>query len=102
MGDVIQVIAEHAFSASPYPLIIALEVQCCLAQQQARAALTLTPNPSPKQNPDTNPNPNPNPNPSFSPNPNPNPSPNPSRPSQRCFSRASATRSTYRTRRRAP
>jgi len=39
MSDVIQVIAEHAFSASPYPLIISLEVHCSLAQQQTLATL---------------------------------------------------------------
>lgn len=32
-------IAEHAFSASPYPLIISLEVHCSLAQQQSLATL---------------------------------------------------------------
>ena len=55
MSDVIQVIAEHAFSASPYPLIISLEVHCSLAQQQTLATLlqqgspprTIQPRPQP-------------------------------------------------------
>ena len=56
MSDVIQVIAEHAFSASPYPLIISLEVHCSLAQQQSLAALLQQGSPSSTSNPDPSPN----------------------------------------------
>ncbi|KAL1924109.1 uncharacterized protein VTP21DRAFT_7144 [Calcarisporiella thermophila] len=37
--DALEAIAQHAFVASPYPLILSLEVHCCLEQQETMAAL---------------------------------------------------------------
>ena len=34
-----QTIAEHAFTASPYPLVLSIEMHCSLPQQQTLAAM---------------------------------------------------------------
>lgn len=42
MADALQAISKYAFAASPYPLILSLEVHCQPAQQERLAALLKT------------------------------------------------------------